>query len=51
MWNWQLSALSLGVTLYLYDGNPGYPDVPALWRLIEALNVTHFGTSGRYRES
>jgi acetoacetyl-CoA synthetase len=51
MWNWQLSALSLGVTLYLYDGNPGFPDVPALWRLIEALNVTHFGTSGRYIES
>ena len=51
MWNWQLSALSLGVTLYLYDGNPGYPDVPALWRLVEALNVTHFGTSGRYIES
>jgi acetoacetyl-CoA synthetase len=51
MWNWQLSALSLGVTLYLYDGNPGYPDVPALWRLIDALNVTHFGTSGRYIES
>jgi acetoacetyl-CoA synthetase len=51
MWNWQLSALSLGVTLYLYDGNPGYPDIPALWRLIDALNVTHFGTSGRYIES
>ena len=51
MWNWQLSALSLGVTLYLYDGNPGYPDVPALWRLIETLNVSHFGTSGRYIES
>jgi acetoacetyl-CoA synthetase len=51
MWNWQLSALSLGVTLYLYDGNPGYPDVPALWRLIETLGITHFGTSGRYIES
>jgi acetoacetyl-CoA synthetase len=51
MWNWQLSALSLGVTLYLYDGNPGYPDVPALWRLAESLNLTHFGTSGRYIES
>jgi acetoacetyl-CoA synthetase len=25
--------------------------VPALWRLVEALNVTHFGTSGRYIES
>ncbi len=51
MWNWQLSALSLGVTVYLYDGNPGYPDVPALWRIIETLGVTHFGTSGRYIES
>ncbi len=51
MWNWQLSALSLGATLYLYDGNPGFPDVPALWRIIDALNVTHFGTSGRYIES
>ncbi len=51
MWNWQLSALSLGVTLYLYDGNPGYPTVPALWRVIDTLGVTHFGTSGRYIES
>jgi acetoacetyl-CoA synthetase len=51
MWNWQLSALSLGVTLYLYDGNPGYPEVPALWQVIDALGVTHFGTSGRYIES
>jgi acetoacetyl-CoA synthetase len=51
MWNWQLTALSLGVTLYLYDGNPGFPDVPALWRIVEALAVTHFGTSGRYIES
>jgi acetoacetyl-CoA synthetase len=51
MWNWQLTALSLGVTLYLYDGNPGFPEVPALWRVIDALEVTHFGTSGRYIES
>jgi acetoacetyl-CoA synthetase len=51
MWNWQLTALSLGVTLYLYDGNPGFPDVPALWGIVEALGVTHFGTSGRYIES
>jgi acetoacetyl-CoA synthetase len=51
MWNWQLTALSLGVTLYLYDGNPGYPEVPALWRVVDALEVTHFGTSGRYIES
>jgi acetoacetyl-CoA synthetase len=51
MWNWQLSALSLGATIGLYDGIPGYPDLTALWRLVDELNVTHFGTSGRFIES
>ncbi len=51
MWNWQLSALSLGATIGLYDGNPGYPELTALWRLVDQLGVTHFGTSGRFIES
>ncbi|RMF86829.1 MAG: acetoacetate--CoA ligase, partial [Nitrospinota bacterium] len=51
MWNWQLSALTLGARLCLYDGNPGYPDTPALWRVADRLGVTHLGTSGRYIES
>ncbi|MCI0693029.1 acetoacetate--CoA ligase [candidate division KSB1 bacterium] len=51
MWNWQLSALSLGVKIGLYDGNPGYPDLTAIWRLVDKLGVTHFGTSGRFIES
>lgn len=51
MWNWQLSALSLGTTICLYDGNPGYPDLTAIWRIVDKLNVTHFGTSGRFLES
>ncbi|MFQ5751654.1 MAG: acetoacetate--CoA ligase [bacterium] len=51
MWNWQLSALSLGATVGLYDGNPGYPDVTAIWRLVDELGVSHFGTSGRFIES
>jgi acetoacetyl-CoA synthetase len=51
MWNWQLSALSLGTTICLYDGNPAYPDVASIWRVVDELNVTHFGTSGRYLES
>lgn len=51
MWNWQLSALSLGAKICLYDGNPGYPDLTTIWRVVDELGVTHFGTSGRYIES
>ncbi len=51
MWNWQLSALSLGVTIGLYDGNPGYPELSTIWKWVDQNRVTHFGTSGRYIES
>ncbi len=51
MWNWQLSALSLGSTICLYDGNPGYPDISAIWEVVDRLKTTHFGTSGRFLES
>ncbi|MFQ5674295.1 MAG: acetoacetate--CoA ligase [bacterium] len=51
MWNWQLTALSLGVTIFLYDGNPAYPDLSAIWRLVDRNKVTHFGTSGRFLEA
>ena len=48
MWNWLLSALGTGATVVLFDGNPAYPDLGALWRLIEELKVTVFGTSASY---
>lgn len=51
MWNWQLSALALGVRLCLYDGNPGFPELPRLWQLVEEMQLTHLGTSGRYIEA
>ena len=51
MWNWQLSALSLGCTICLYDGSPGYPYLTSMWKVVDKLKVTHFGTSGRYLES
>lgn len=51
MWNWMVSALSLGVTLCLYDGNPGYPDLSAIWHHVHDFDITHFGTSGRFIES
>ncbi|MAS41237.1 MAG: acetoacetate--CoA ligase, partial [Porticoccaceae bacterium] len=37
MWNIGLSALLLGATPVLYDGNPGYPDQDRLWALAERV--------------
>lgn len=48
MWNWLLSSLGVGATVVLFDGNPAYPDLGALWRLIADLRVTIFGTSASY---
>jgi acetoacetyl-CoA synthetase len=40
----------VGATVLLYDGNPLYPDVDALWKIIEEEKVTIFGTSAAYLE-
>jgi acetoacetyl-CoA synthetase len=51
MWNWLVSALASGVTLILFDGAPTYPNGYRLADIIEAENVTHFGTSAKYIDS
>ena len=33
MWNWLVSALSIGSTVVLYDGSPFYPDGKVMWKL------------------
>jgi len=48
MWNWLVSSLGVGATVVLYDGNPGYPDEGAVWKLIQDEKVTVFGTSASY---
>ena len=54
MWHWLVSGLASGATLILYDGSPFRPlDVEgkgelAMPRLIEELDITHFGTSAKY---
>ncbi|KAL8908931.1 MAG: hypothetical protein Q9207_000507 [Kuettlingeria erythrocarpa] len=54
MWHWLVSGLATGATLVLYDGSPFRPleangtgDL-AMPRLIEELQITHFGTSAKY---
>ena len=48
MWNWLLSSLAVGATIVLYDGNPNYPDVGVMWRLIQDEKITIFGCSASY---
>jgi acetoacetyl-CoA synthetase len=48
MWNLLISALLVESTVVLFDGNPGHPDLGALWRLAERHRVTYFGTSAPF---
>ena len=48
MWNWQVSFLSTGSTIVLYDGSPFFPDTKAMWNLIDELDITIFGTSAKF---
>ena len=48
MWNWLISGLASGVTIVLYEGSPTYPDVGHLWRHVDDLRITHFGTSPKF---
>jgi acetoacetyl-CoA synthetase len=48
MWNFLVSGLLTKAAIVLYDGNPGYPDLNALWDLAERAEVSMFGTSAAY---
>ena len=48
MWNYIQAAMLCGATIVLYDGSPAYPDMNAMWKLIEEAQITHFGTSAGF---
>lgn len=48
MWNYLVSGLVVGSAIVLFDGDPGHPDLSALWRLASELEVTYFGTSAPF---
>jgi len=48
MWNWLISSLAVGATIFLYDGNPLYPHPLRMFELIEKYNITIFGVSATY---
>ena len=48
MWNFLVSGLLVGATVVLFDGDPGSPDLGALWRMAGETGVTLFGTSAPF---
>jgi acetoacetyl-CoA synthetase len=48
MWQWLISALAQGATIVLFEGSPSHPTLDTLWRAVDRLGVTHFGTSARF---
>ena len=48
MWNWLVSSLAVGSTVFLYEGNPAYPDIGILWKAIMDEKINVFGTSPKF---
>jgi acetoacetyl-CoA synthetase len=48
MWNFLIGVLLTEASIVLYDGNPGHPDMEALWRLAAETEMTCFGTSASF---
>jgi acetoacetyl-CoA synthetase len=48
MWNLLVSGLLTGSTIVLFDGDPGYPDLGALWRMAAEVGITSFGASAPF---
>ncbi len=51
MWNWIVSALSVGATVVLYDGNPAYPSIGRLFELVDDEAITMLGVSAKFIDS
>ncbi len=48
MWNFLASGPAVGAGIVLYDGNPAWPSLDALWELAETAGMTYFGTSAPF---
>jgi acetoacetyl-CoA synthetase len=48
MWNYLVSGLAVGSTVVLFDGNPAWPDLGALWRLASDERLTYLGVSAPF---
>ncbi|HWX86869.1 MAG TPA: acetoacetate--CoA ligase, partial [Solirubrobacteraceae bacterium] len=51
MWNFLVGCLFADAAIVLFDGSPGYPDLGALWRLVEQARITCMGVSAGFLTS
>jgi acetoacetyl-CoA synthetase len=48
MWNYLVSGPAVGAAVVLFDGDPAWPDLGALWRLAGEARIGYFGTSAPF---
>lgn len=48
MWNYLASGPAVGAAIVLFDGDPAFGGLGALWRLAADAGVTYFGTSAPF---
>jgi acetoacetyl-CoA synthetase len=48
MWNYLVTALSLGTTIVTFDGDPTYPALDELWRVAARTRLTVLGVGAPY---
>ena len=48
MWNYLVSGLLVGATIVLFDGDPAFPDLGALWRMAAETGCNLFGVSAPF---
>jgi len=48
MWNYIMGGLLHGATMVLYNGSPSFPDMDALWDLVDRTGTTFMGASAAY---
>jgi acetoacetyl-CoA synthetase len=51
MWNYLTSGLLADVSIVLYDGNPGHPELGVLWDLAAQARATLFGCGAAFIHS
>ena len=51
MWNVLLGGLLGGSTVVLFDGNPAYPDLGTLWRVVAGTRTNVFGAGAAFFNS
>ena len=51
MWNCQMGGLLVGSAICLFDGNPAFPDVGAMWRFAAACEATFVGCGAAFHHA